>query len=314
MKQANIQQNNIQSMKLPTTFGCGALLVWSLYALVVSELLGRLPIFQTLFLMFSVSFIAMAVRLTVTKRWYVLKQQAWYIWVIGVFGVCGSDVAYISAVKYAPPAHVDFIDYLWPFFVILFSSFLPKEKLTLQHLIAGTLGFLGVFLMLSGGKWNLGLQSDYFLGYAFAFTAALVWSLYTIAARWYQDMPIEIVGMFCGIGALITLGLHGQYETWVVPTPFEAALVFMLGLASGVAYLLWTYATQKGNVKLLSVLAYFTPVVSMSFLVLCGKEPMSIILVIACAMVIGGVVIGSLDWARIRTSLQLAYSGGRTAE
>lgn len=296
-----MEQTNIQSMKIPTTFGCGALLVWSLYALVVSELLGRLPIFQTLFLMFGVSFVAMAIRLTVLKRWHVVKQP-WFVWLIGVLGVCGSDVAYLSAVKYAPPAHVDFIDYLWPFFVIIFSSFLPKEKLTIQHVIAGALGFLGVFLMLTGGKWNFNLQGDYFVGYMFALTAALVWSLYTVATRWRQDMPIEIVGMYCGIGSFISLGLHLQYEPWVIPTPFELFLVCFLGLASGVAYILWTYATQKGNFKLLGVLAYFTPVISMSFLVLCGKEPMSYALIIACILVVTGVVIGSIDWSRLRSS------------
>lgn len=145
-----MEQTQIQNVRLATSTGCGALLVWSLYASIVSELLGRLPVFQTLFLMFLVSFLAMCLRLTYMKRWHVLKQP-WLVWVVGVLGVCGSDVAYVSAVKYAPPAHVDFIDYLWPFFVILFSSFLPKEKLTLQHLLAGALGFLGVFLMLSCG-------------------------------------------------------------------------------------------------------------------------------------------------------------------
>ncbi len=302
-------------MKLPTTFGCGALLVWSLYALIVSELLGRLPIFQTLFLMFAVSFIAMAIRLTLMKRWHVLKQP-WFVWFIGIMGVCGSDVAYVSAVKYAPPAHVDFIDYLWPFFVIIFSSFLPREKLTIQHVIAGALGFFGVFLMLTGGDWNFFslLQGEYFVGYMFAFTAALVWSLYTIATRWYQELPIEIVGMYCGIGACIALGLHFQYETWVIPTPFEGILLFFLGLASGVAYIFWTYATQKGNFKLLGVLAYFTPVISMSFLVLCGKEPLSVILVLACILVISGVVIGSIDWARLRNSLQWVYGRRKLEE
>lgn len=303
-----MEQTKIQGVKLPTTFGCGALLVWSLYALIVSELLGRLPIFQTLFLMFSVSFIAMAIRLTFMKRWHVLKQP-WFVWLIGVLGVCGSDVAYVSAVKFAPPAHVDFIDYLWPFFVIIFSSILPKEKLTPQHVIAGGLGFFGVFLMLTGGQLNLNiLQGEYFVGYMFALTAALVWSLYTIATRWYQEMPIEIVGMYCGIGAFIALGLHCHYETWVVPTPFEGLLVFFLGLASGVAYIFWTYATQKGNFRLLGVLAYFTPVISMSFLVGCGKEPMSTVLILACMLVISGVIIGSIDWLRLRNSLQLVFA------
>lgn len=285
--------------KLPTTIGCGALAVWSVYAFVVSELLLQLPVFQTLFLMFGVSFVAMSIRITLTKRWHLLKQPL-PIWLIGVFGVCGSDVAYISAVKYAPPAHVDFIDYLWPFFVILFAGFLPREKFTVQHIIAGLLGFLGVFLLLTGGEGLVGLDPEYMTGYIFAFTAAIIWSLYTLLNRCFQETPTELVGMYCGIGSFVSLLLHYKFETWVTPSLKEGCLVAILGLSSGVAYLLWSYGTQKGNLKLLGVLAYFTPILSMCLLVLSGKEPLSYALVFACVLVVVSVVVGSVDWQRIK--------------
>lgn len=290
---------------LPTTIGCGALAVWSMYALVVSELLGNLPVFQTLFLMFLTSFIAMAIRLTLKKQWHLLKQPV-LIWVVGVIGVCGSDVAYITAVKYAPPAHVDFIDFLWPFLVIVFSSFLPKEHFSWQHFIGGALGLFGVFLLLTGGNGFMGFQGAYLNGYLFALTAAVIWSLYTIITRWFTEMPTEMVGMYCGIGALLSFGLHCTTETWATPTPFEFMMVILLGLSSGVAYLLWTYGTQKGNLKLLGVLAYFTPVISMTLLVLSGKEPMSLALVFACILVVSGVVVGSVDWSRLRLRVKTA--------
>jgi drug/metabolite transporter (DMT)-like permease len=295
-----VQSNQIQGMKLPTTIGCGALAMWSLYALVVSELVSNLPVFQTLFLMFGASFIVMALRITLLKRWHLVKQP-WFIWLVGVIGVCGSEVAYIMAVKYAPIAHVDFIDYLWPFLVIVLSSFLPKERLSLQHFIGGGMGFLGVFLLLTGGgDGPFGLKSDYLWGYIFALTAALIWSLYTIITRWYKEMPAEMVGMFCGIGAIISLAFHCRFETWVPPTPFETFMVGLLGISSGVAYLFWTHATQKGNLKLLSVLAYFTPIISMSLLVIFGKEPMSAALVFSCLLVVSGIAIGSINWKRLR--------------
>jgi drug/metabolite transporter (DMT)-like permease len=298
-----LEARQSQNVKMPTSIGCGALLVWSLYALVISELVYHLPIFETLFFMFATSFVAMAVRLTIKKQWHILYKQPVFIWIVGVIGVCGSDVAYITAVKYAPPAHVDFIDYLWPFLVIVFSGFLPKERFTLQHLIAGSLGLLGVLLLLTGGEGMMGFKGDYLNGYLLALVAAIIWSTYTIITRYYADTPSEMVGMYCGIGAVVALLLHCQFETWVTPSVFEASMVVLLGLSSGLAYLLWTYGTQKGNIKLLGVLAYFTPVFSMSLLVLCGKEPMSVALVFACMLVVLGIVVGSLDWSRIRAAV-----------
>jgi len=273
-------------------------MVWSLYALVVSELTSNLPIFQVLFLMFSVSFCAMALRITLLKRWCTLRQP-WFIWVIGIVGVCGSDVAYVMAVKYAPPAHVDFIDYLWPFFVILFSGLFTKERLSLPHFIAGILGLFGVFLLLTGGEGLLGLNRDYMVGYVLALLAALIWSLYTIIVGRYKGMPVEMVGIFCGVGALVCFALHHHFEVWVMPTWLEMVMIFLLGLSSGIAYLLWGYAIQNGNIKLLSVLAYFTPVISMSLLVLSGKQPFSTALVLSCILVASGVVVGSVNWVRV---------------
>lgn len=288
----------LSSVKLPTTLGCGALAVWSVYAFVVSELLIQLPVFQTLFLMFGVSFVAMCIRLTLTRKWHLLKQP-WLIWIIGVIGVCGSDVAYISAVKYAPPAHVDFIDYLWPFFVILFAGFLPKEKFSLQHIIAGLLGLLGVFLLLTGGDGLMGIKPEYVTGYILSFTAAIIWSLYTLVNRCFKKTPIEMVGMYCGVGALLSLLLHFHFESWVLPSFKDGCLLGILGLSSGIAYLLWSYGTQKGNLKLLGVLAYFTPILSMGLLVCSGKEPLSYALIFACVLVLVSVVVGSLDWSKI---------------
>lgn len=303
----------MNSTNLPTTIGCGALVVWSLYAFVVSELLISLPVFETLFLMFLTSFGAMAVRLTLTKRWHLIKQPIG-IWLIGVIGVCGSDVAYITAMKYAPPAHVDFIDYLWPFLVIIFSGFLPRERFTFQHLLAGFLGFLGVSLLLTGGQGLVGIEGSYFWGYLFSFIAAIIWSVYTIVNRFYKDVPIEIVGMYCGIGSLISLGLHGGFETWVTPSLSQGVMVGLLGLSSGVAYLLWTYGTQRGNLKLLGVFAYFTPVLSMGLLVASGKEPMSLALVFACILVVSGVIVGSVDWSRISARVGARFGFAKSQE
>lgn len=296
-----MQGRPFANTSFPTTVGCGALLIWSLYALLVSEILVNLPIFETAFLVFSISFVAMAIRLTLKKQWSLVKQP-FIIWLIGIIGVCGSDLAYVSAVKYAPPAHVDFIDYLWPFLVIVFTSFLPKEHFTLQHVIGGGLGLLGVFLLLTGGNGFIGFQGYYLQGYLYALAAAIIWSSYTVFSRWYQNVPVEMVGMYCGVGALLTFGCHCHYETFVLPSPIEALLIVILGLSSGLAYLFWTYGSQKGNVKLLGVLAYFTPVCSMGLLVFFEKEPMSIALMLACVVFVSGVVVGSLDWKRVRSA------------
>ncbi len=281
-----------------TATGCGALLIWAMYAFLVSEVLGNLPVYETIFLMFSFNFVVMAIRFTYKKQWNMLKQPL-IVWLIGVLGVCGSDFTYVMAMKYAPPAHVDFIDYLWPFMVIVFSGFLPQERFTIRHIVGGALALVGVCMLLTSGE---GLQWDYMPGYIYAFIAASIWCLYTLFSRWYQKMPAEMVGIYYGVGALFALVLHQQQEVFVMPNVYEMFLILGLGLSSGLAALLWVLSTQKGNVKLLGVLAYFTPLLSMLLLVYCEKEPMSTGLIMASVLFMCGVLVGCIDWKRIRRS------------
>ena len=300
------QLSTIGNVKLPTITACGALLIWAMYALLISEILTTLPKFETIFFMFGINFMAIAIRFTIKKQWSTLKQPP-FVWLIGVLGTCGSDFAYITAMKYAPPAHVDLIDYLWPFLLIVFTGFLPKERFTLQHLLGGAIALLGVLFLLTGsaGEETIGFKWEYMPGYCCALTAACIWCLYTLFSRWYQKMPPEMGGMYYGVGAIIAFGLHTQHELFVMPSWYEASLLLVLGIAAGMANLLWIYGTRKGNVKLLGVLAYCTPMLSMTLLVCFGKEAPSLTLLIACLLFVSGILIGTLNWKRIYVRLSL---------
>ncbi|MDB6096456.1 MAG: EamA family transporter [Francisellaceae bacterium] len=280
-----------------TLSGCGALAIWTITAVIVSEL-DNLPLFLTVFIAFATSFLCVAVQLSIKQNWKMILKQPFYVWFIGVAGICGSDLAYVKAIKHAPPAHVDLIDYLWPFLVILFSSFMPKEKFHLKYLMAGFLGLLGIYILLFQNQYNTQFNPNYLQGYLYALLGALCWSVYTIFTKYLaENVPTEMVGIYCGVGAIICLILHLLYETPVVPKQKELVLGIILGLSSsGLAYVLWDLGCKKGNLKLLSVLTYFTPIVSMGLLVYFDKEPLTVNLLIACSLVILGVIVGSLNW------------------
>ena len=85
-------------------------------------------------------------------------------------------------------------------------------------------------------------------------------------------------------------------EHTVIPTLKEFVLITSLGISgAGIAYQLWDYGAKHGNLILLSLLNYVTPVVSMSLLVCFGKESSSLALWVACAMVSFGVVLGTAN-------------------
>lgn len=286
----------MQIKKYPTLIGYCALIFWALAAPFVVKI-KTLPIFETLSIVFSVSFIFSAAKLTVCKQWSKLKQP-WILGIVGFVGIYGNDVLYIAAFQNAPAAHADLINYLWPIIVILLTGFLPNEKLTFRHLFAAASGFAGIYVLIGHG--HTGFNHDYLFGYFLALMDALVWSAYTLLARHYGKSPVEIIGIYCGIGAIFSIIIHLNLETFVIPSTMQWIILMSMGLVTQcLAYFFWDFGIKKGNFKMLTILSYGNPVLSVFFLIMFGMADLSSELFIACFLVTIGGAIGIIPWQRV---------------
>ncbi len=289
-----------------TLIGYCGLFFWTIGAVLVAHI-ENIPTFQALSIALGVSFSATAVYLTLTKRWFLLKQPL-PLWLVGITGVFGNDVLYIAAFKHAPAVQADLICYLWPILVIIFSGLLPKETFSLKHIIAGLLGFLGIFFLIFEGQSFLNFKMEYLFGYALALGSAIVWSLYTLMARHYGNTRSEMIGLYCGFGMFFSIITHLQFETTVIPTQSQWLVLILMGLTTqGLAYFFWDYGIKKGNFKLLSVLSYGNPILSVFFLVICDFAQPSIFLCIACLLVTLGGVVASITWNKPIKQLKMAF-------
>lgn len=277
-----------------TTIGLGALFLWVIEPLVVSELEG-FPIFESLTIVFASCFLLTALRITLAKRWGAVLRQPVLAWIFGVAGICGSDFCYVLAAYTAPIAQVDLIDYLWPCIFVLFIGFIPSQKFSWKYVIGSIFGLLGV-MQLIHGDGVLGVNPNYALGYLLAIYGVVIWGIYSVFSCHHKDVPTDMIGVYCGVGAVITFCLHLNLETTVVPSLKQGGMALTLGLAGpGLAYQLWDHGIKFGNAKLLSVLCYLARIMAMGLLVWFGKEPFSDSLVTACVLTILGVVICTID-------------------
>lgn len=278
-----------------TLIGYAGLFMWSLAALFTAAV-ESIPTFEILSIVFIISFSVTAIKLSTSKTWHKVLQP-WPIWLLGIIGIYGNDVLYVSAFKHAPAVQADLINYLWPILVILFAGLLPKEKLTAKHIVGGLLGFTGTYLIVTGGKGLSGFESQYWQGYLLALLDAIVWSGYSLAARHYGKTPVEMIGMYCGVNAVLSLLTHFSFEPTVIPSGIQwAALVAMGFTTQGAAYFLWDYGIKRGDFKLLSVLSYGNPVLSVGFLILFGLATLSTSLIVACLLVTLGGLVAGLEW------------------
>jgi drug/metabolite transporter (DMT)-like permease len=288
-----------------TRLGCCALALWTIEPLLISEVNG-LPIFELLTIIFLSAFVVTSCRVTKRQSWSLISKQSPVVWLVGIAGICVSDFAYIYGAQFAPIAHIDLIDYLWPCFVIIFASLLPRERVSFHHFLGGICGLIGIYVLIGKELTAESLSSNYYIGYILALVGACLWAGYSAFSRHFHKVPTEMIGMYCGAGALISLILHLTLEQFIMPTWQEALLAAITGAASsGIAYQLWDHGVKYGNIYLLGALTYAARILAMVLLVAFGKEPLTLDLIVACILTSIGILICSLEQETIYKFLAL---------
>ena len=273
--------------------------MWALTAPLLLQL-ERIPPLQLLSITSGVAFLLTTFNLTIKKKWSSVRQSS-TVWTYGVGFFALSEITYMLSFQMAPAAHVDLINYLWPLFVGLFSAFLPKGKFSRLQFLATCLGLIGVSVLILDRPDFLELPSKAYLGYGLAFCSALGWGLYAIFSKYYHEIPTSMIGLYCGATSLISICSHLLFEETISPTWRETWILLFIGLAiSGLSYLMWDYSVKKGNITLLSLSAYFTPIATVCFLILCGKASLTINLAISsCLIVFATICLSITEWRKI---------------
>jgi len=279
--------------------GAIALFFWSTVALLI-VMLGNIPLFEIQCVTFLTCFCIAIIKLMRTKNWQAVFKVPLFLWVISILCIYGHNSLFILSLKHAPPEKADLINYLWPIMVILGSSFLPTERLRWPHILGAFIAFSGVFLLLTDGHGLIALELEYWLGYLFALLGAICWTTFTLVSRSHPNTPKEMVGLYCGFGAIFAIFAHTNFETFIMPDLSQAMILLLMGVTSqGLAYFLWDYGVKQGHYQTLCVASYANPIVSIALLVVFGYAQMSIYLFTAALMVTIGALIASNQFGRL---------------
>ena len=284
--------NSISLRTKATLSGLGAILLWGMLALLTS-FCGAIPPFQLTAMTFLVAFLVGVVAFIKDGcHWSVFRQPP-AVWLNGIIGLFGYHALYFMAMQNAPALEASLINYLWPVLIVLFSSFLPGERLRWFHVLGVMLGFCGVLALLLGGG-TLRLDPRYTGGYLLAFACAVIWALYSVNSRRHSNAPTLLIGAFCGATALLSLLCHLAFEKTVLPQPSQWLAILLLGIGPvGLAFFAWDFGVKRGNIKLLGALSYIAPLLSSILLICFGRSPFRWSVLIACTLIIFGSVVAS---------------------
>ncbi len=270
--------------KTATAIGLFGVLLWTFNALFVA-LLSNIPIAQIITVTLGICFILGIIKITYQQRWHQMKQPA-IIWFFGIIGIIGNNFAYIGATKYAPIDQVSLIVALSPVFLILLATFVSKEAFKIKYLLSAGIGLLAIYILVTQKNDMSALQVEFIGGYILALFAAIAWASYTLSLRYYKA-PIDMIGLFCGVGSVLAALIHLNFETTVIPTGEQWLVLCTLGtFMLWLAYYLWAFGIMHGDMRLLSICLYAVPVFSIVWLVLFNKSTATPSMAIAVTLVV----------------------------
>lgn len=282
-----------------TLIGTIAIWLWAALAL-FTTLTPNVPALQLTAMTFTLSALA-AIVMWLLRGDGVVKhfRLSPAAWALGVGGLFGYHALYFLALKLAPPLEASLINYLWPLLIVLFSALLPGERLRWFHIAGAACGLAGTVILIAG-KGEIGFDWRFTAGYAAAFACAFTWSIYSVLSRRFATVPTDAVGAFCAATALLSWIGHALFETTSWPTDWqEWAAVAALGLGPvGLAFFCWDHGMKRGDVRALGTMAYAAPLLSTLLLIVFGQGALTIPVLLACALIVGGAVLGTADLRR----------------
>jgi drug/metabolite transporter (DMT)-like permease len=278
-----------------TLIGFSAVLMWSLLSL-LTVASGRVPPFQLAAMTFAIGGGIGAATWLVRRGAAAALRQPPEVWALGVAGLFGYHALYFMALRLAPPAEAQLVNYLWPLLIVLFSALLPDERLKLHHVAGVLLGLLGTIVLFLG-RGGLAFATEYLPGFAAAFVAAFVWSTYSVLSRRFSAVPTDAVAGFCLATSALSAVCHLLFEDTVWPTTMGQWLATLaLGIGPvGAAFYAWDFGVKRGDIRVLGAASYAAPILSTWFLVLAGYAAGSVSLALAAALITGGGLLAAKD-------------------
>jgi drug/metabolite transporter (DMT)-like permease len=280
---------------IATLIGFTAVLMWAVLAALTAAS-GAVPPFELAAMTFLIGGL-MGIATWPLRRGVIRALPLdWRVWALGVGGLFGYHFAYFTAIRAAPPVEVSLLAYLWPLFLVLFSAFLPGEKLKWHHILGVIIGLCGAVLVITRGQ-AFALAQGFGLGHVLGFSCALIWASYSVLSRRNGQVSSDVVAGFCLVTSALALVCHLLFETTVWPaTASQWLAVLGLGLLPvGAAFYAWDIGVKRGDILALGASSYASPLFSTLVLIGAGFAQFHWSVIVACLLIATGAVIAAKD-------------------
>lgn len=302
----SVIEDSSHSQRMATIGGFGAILLWSTTIAIVrslSESIGPVSAAAAVYMVSGVVALGSLFHGGQRRR-QILQLPTRYIVGCGALFV-GYVLVLFLAIGWArnrqQVLEVGLLNYLWPVLTLNLSVVFLKKKANWLLFPSTLFTLVGIFLIVTQGV-SVSYQS--FLqnlasnpaAYSLALAAAVCWAVYSnLTRKWAGGKKEGAVVLFLPITAMVLLlicGFFHEPRRWDFRSLLE---VLFLGGATYVAYALWDHAMRKGDMVMVAVGSYLTPLFSTIVSCFYLAVVPGITLWVGCGILIIGSVLGWLS-------------------
>jgi drug/metabolite transporter (DMT)-like permease len=231
------------------------------------------------------------------ESFQIRRQDLVPVILLGFGGHTLYQALFINGMALTTPAVASLLMATSPLFVAVFGALLGIERLRPMVMTGIVLSFVGIALLIAGGRGEISWRSGTLLGDLMILLAAMMWAVYTLGGKpllgRYSPLKLNALTMIPGTTLLALLSIPQlAAQNWPAVTAGAwAALAYSTTFAVVVAYVLWYTSVQRVGGARTAVYSNLTPVVASLVSWALMKESLTPAQIVGAAVVITGILL-----------------------
>lgn len=203
----------------------------------------------------------------VWKEWKTLLALA-------LLGIVGYNLLLYEALRFTTSLNAALVNSINPAIIVLFSSILLKERISLKNGLGLSLSLLGVLLVLTNGQLVQIFHISYNIGDLLMIMAILVWTFYSIIGRKMKHVPPISSTAVSVVFALFILLPFALYSGIPATLSKPAIIgVFYIGIFPSVmSFIFWNISIRQIETSKAGIYLNFITVFTAFFSLLLGEK------------------------------------------
>jgi drug/metabolite transporter (DMT)-like permease len=265
------------------------LLMWGSFAAISKLLLHNLDSYQVMFNMYGIAIAAFSIAILFKGKFS--EMLSWKLQEVTLLIACGIfsflyDFLYLKSLELIPAVEASMLNYLFPIFIVLLAVPIHKEKLNFFKIFSIMMGFAGTLLLTTKGNVS-NIAFTNLEGDIFAILAAISWGLFTNLIKKNQKDMLLSTFFVTAIAFVLSIGATFASSHFILPQKLDLLGVFWISISNIVfGFFLYFQSLKYSSASLIASFTFFTPFVTLIFIVMLLGERLTLVDCIAALLII----------------------------